>query len=73
MADDLNYLTKNLDTIIENSIPRLVDYKDATDFEQEQKVQKIMYGNLIKFLQTTEEKYGRFINSLSDKDIDWDP
>lgn len=59
IAENLNYLTKNLDTIIATSIPRLIDYKDIADFVQEQKLQKIMFGNLIKFLQSIEDKYGR--------------
>lgn len=72
-AEDLDYLTRNLDAIIASSIPRLIDDKDAAEFERGQEVQKILFGNLIEFLQSTEKKYGRFWGGSTNEFSGWRP
>lgn len=48
----LDYLKNNLDTIIENTMPKFMDQKDVKIFEHDYNTQKIIFNRLIEYIKS---------------------
>lgn len=51
LGPNADYLRKNLDAIMTNVVPRSVNKNDLAEFERERELQKILFRNLIGFIE----------------------
>lgn len=67
-----DYIIKeNLNILIANVMPRFMIENDIHNFEQELELQKIVFGDLIKFIKLVEKKYGRLHDNFTSDIFDW--
>ncbi|VVC24412.1 Partial AB-hydrolase lipase domain,Alpha/Beta hydrolase fold [Cinara cedri] len=71
LVTGLDFFAENLDTIIASTMPQLLNETDAADFEREQELQKILFGNMINFFKSTGTKYGKLREDFTNEITDW--
>lgn len=64
----MDYMLDNLDAIIANTMPQLVDQSDVVTFKREMEMQKVVFTDLIR---SAKDQYSRsrdsLVNGISDK------
>lgn len=55
---DLDYLAENMDRIVSRIMLRSIYDNDVIKFERERVLQKMLFGNLIKFVKLAKNKFG---------------
>lgn len=56
LVPNSDYLRKNLDAIMTHVVPRSVNKNDLAEFERERELQKVLFRNLIGFIEMAMKK-----------------